>query len=139
MARVDPEDDDIRRFVVHHYRFDPERHERRHVLVGAFDTAAEARACLDRVRAEIDRCRETDPGFDRREYVSSRTLEPGDRRREANSRLLRRSIRHGVTPGDWAQHLELPSSTGLLRFGRDPGRRSAAMLRWRLRRWLENR
>lgn len=139
MASVDPEDDDIRRFVVHHYRYDPERHERRHVLVGAFDNAAEARACLDRVRAGIDRRRETDPAFDGREYVSSGTLEPGDRRRGANSRLLRRTIRHGVAPGDWAQDLELPSSARLLRFGRDPGLRSAAMLRWRLRRWPKNR
>ncbi|MGZ4599931.1 MAG: hypothetical protein ACXVGS_08740 [Oryzihumus sp.] len=139
MARVDPEDDDLRRFVVHHYRYDPQRHERRHVLVEAFDTAAEARTCLDRVRAEIERRRETDPGFDRREYVSSRTLEPGDRRREANSRLLRRTIRHGVTPGDWADDLELPSSTSRLRFGRDPGRRTTAMLRWRLHRWRKDR
>lgn len=136
---MDPEDDDIRRFVVHHYRYDPERRERRHVLVGAFDDAAEARTCLDRVRAEIDRRRETDPDFDRHEYVSSRTLEPGERRRAASSRLLRRSIRHGVAPGDWSQDLELASSTGLLRFGREPGLRSAAMLRWRLRRWPKNR
>jgi len=136
---VDPEDDDIRRFVVHHYRYDPERHERRHVLVGAFDTAAEARACFDRTSAEIERSRESDPGFDRREYVSSRILEPGDRRREASSRLLRRSIRHGVTPGDWAESLELPSSTSRLRFGRDPGRRSTAMLQWRLWRWRKDR
>ena len=139
MATVDPEDDDIRRFVVHHYRYDPERHERRHVLVGAFDNAAEARGCFNRVGADIDRRREADSGFDRREYVSSRTLEPGDRRREASSRLLRRTIRHGVTPGDWADDLELPSSTSLLRFGRDPGRRTTAMLRWRLRRWPKDR
>ncbi|HEX8972022.1 hypothetical protein [Oryzihumus sp.] len=139
MATVDIDDDDLRRFVVHHYRYDPERHERRHVLVGAFDDAAEARACFDRVRADLERRRETDPGFDRREHVSSRTLEPGDRRRDANSRLLRRTIRHGVTPGDWADDLELPSSTWLMRFGRDPGRRATAMLRWRLRRWREGR
>jgi len=136
---VDPEDDDIRRFVVHHYRYDSERHERRHVLVGAFDTAAEARACFDRTSAEIERSRESDPGFDRREYVSTRTLEPGDRRREASSRLLRRTIRHGVTPGDWADDLALPSSTSRLRFGRDPGRRSTAMLQWRLWRWRKDR
>jgi hypothetical protein len=139
VATVDPEDDDIRRFVVHHYRYDPERHERRHVLVAAFDTAAEARACFDRTRAEIERSRETDPAFDRREYVSTSTLEPGDRRREADSRLLRRTIRHGVTPGDWADDLELPSSSSRLRFGRDPGRRSTAMLQWRLWRSRKDR
>jgi hypothetical protein len=109
------------------------------VLVAAFDTAAEARACFDRTRAEIERSRETDPAFDRREYVSTSTLEPGDRRREANSRLLRRTIRHGVTPGDWADDLELPSSSSRLRFGRDPGRRSTAMLQWRLWRSRKDR
>ena len=28
VARVDPEDDNIRRFIVHHYRYDPARRER---------------------------------------------------------------------------------------------------------------
>jgi len=99
----------------------------------------EARSSYERTRAEIERSRETDPGFDRREYVSTRTLEPGDRRREASSRLLRRTIRHGVTPGDWADDLALPSSTSRLRFGWDPGRRSTAMLQWRLWRWRKDR
>jgi hypothetical protein len=33
MARVDAEDDTLRRYIVRHYRYDPERHERRHVVV----------------------------------------------------------------------------------------------------------
>jgi hypothetical protein len=35
MPRVDPQDDSIRRWVVHHYRYDPHRRERRHVLISA--------------------------------------------------------------------------------------------------------
>jgi hypothetical protein len=37
MARVDPEDDTIWRFIACHYRYDPQRQERRHVVVAAFD------------------------------------------------------------------------------------------------------
>ncbi len=37
MARVDPYDDTIERWVAFHYRYDPERRERRNVIVAAFD------------------------------------------------------------------------------------------------------
>ena len=41
MASVDPFDEDIDRWVVQRYRFDPERNERRHVPEIAFDSSAE--------------------------------------------------------------------------------------------------
>jgi hypothetical protein len=41
VAEVDPDDDSIRRFIVRHYRYDPDRHERRHVVVAAFDSERE--------------------------------------------------------------------------------------------------
>ena len=44
MVKVDPSDDTIDRWIVRWYRFDPERHERRHTIVAAFDNAAEMRA-----------------------------------------------------------------------------------------------
>jgi len=52
MARVDP-DDDKRRYIVRHYRHDPERHDRRHVVVAAFDSRREFSACLDAISEEI--------------------------------------------------------------------------------------
>jgi hypothetical protein len=44
MARVDPDDDSRRRYIVKHYRYDPERRERRHVVVAAFDSRREYKA-----------------------------------------------------------------------------------------------
>jgi hypothetical protein len=35
MARVDPEDDSIERFIVRRYRYDSQRRERRHVVAVA--------------------------------------------------------------------------------------------------------
>jgi hypothetical protein len=49
MAPVDPENDNIQRFIVRHYRYDPERHERRHVVVPAFDNDPEFQACMQEV------------------------------------------------------------------------------------------
>jgi hypothetical protein len=46
VAAVDPDDDTICRYVVRHYRYDPDRHERRHVVVAAFDNESEYDACL---------------------------------------------------------------------------------------------
>ena len=37
MSEVDSEDDTIWRWVIHHYRFDPTRSERRNVVVAAYD------------------------------------------------------------------------------------------------------
>lgn len=59
MAQVDPEDDSILRFIVRHYRYDPQRRERRHVVVAAFDNEAEYQARLQSEAAEIQRRRTT--------------------------------------------------------------------------------
>jgi len=55
VARVDPDDDNLRRHVVWHYRYDTERHERRHVVVAAFDSRREFNAWLQAVSEEIER------------------------------------------------------------------------------------
>jgi hypothetical protein len=44
VVKVDAGDDTIDRWIVRWYRFDPERHERRHTIVAAFDNAAEMAA-----------------------------------------------------------------------------------------------
>lgn len=118
MAQVDPEDDSIRRFIVRHYRYDPERRERRHVVVAAFDNEAEYEARLQEEAAEIRRRRDSGEDLDRAEHASGSIYEPGYLRRSANGHLLSRAIRHGVTPPD-LDRLELPSNMSYVTFVRD--------------------
>ena len=119
MARVDPESDDIRRFIVRHYRYDPQRRERRHVVVAVFDNEPEFRACMASVQAEIGRRQERGEPADPGEHVSGVVHEPGYLRRAANGHLVRRAIRHGAA-GSWIEELELPANMGVVRAGRPP-------------------
>jgi hypothetical protein len=75
VARVDPDDDEVLRFVVRHYRYDPDRGERRHVEVAAFDTDLEFRTCTDTVRAEIEGRKSRGQPVDPREHASGAVLE----------------------------------------------------------------
>ena len=58
MPVVDSDDDSVWRWVLQHYRFDPQRRQRRNVTVAAYDNAAEWEAALSahdrRIRVEID-------------------------------------------------------------------------------------
>jgi hypothetical protein len=107
VGRVEPEDDSIRRFIVHHYRYDPARRERRHVVVAAFDNEQEFLACVQRVRAEIAQRRERDAPVDPREHASGVVHEPGYLRRAANGHLVRRAFKHRVV-GLQFEESELP-------------------------------
>jgi len=113
VARVDPQDDDVLRFIVQHYRYDPERHERRHVLVAAFDNEQEFLTCINTVRAQIEGSKSRGEPVDPREHASGALLEPGYRRRAANGHLVMRALRHGVRPGPWLDELELPSNVSV--------------------------
>lgn len=124
MARVDPEDDSIKRFVVRHYRYDPQRRERRHVIVAAFDNEREFQACIQDVHAEIRRRREAGESVDSSEHASGSVHEPGYLRRAANGHLVTRAIRHGVA-GQWVEEVELPSNMSVARAER-PGPSPAA-------------
>jgi hypothetical protein len=93
VARVDPADDSIRRFVVYRYGYDPDRHERRHRLVAAYDNVAEFERALEGAR-------ETLTGFDRREHWTGTVKEPGADRRARAGHFLRRCIEHGAQPPD---------------------------------------
>jgi hypothetical protein len=117
VARVDVEDDGIRRFVVRHYRYDPGRHERRHVVVGAFDDEAQFHASMESVRLDIERRRDAGRHWDRKEHASGVVYEPGDRRRAATGHLLRTMIEHGVDPLPWIDTDDLPSSVALFSAG----------------------
>ena len=113
MAAVDPDDDTIRRYMVWHYRYDPDRHERRHVVVGAFDSESEYDACMEATEAALRARRDTGEAVDLREHVSGMVYEPGYRRLQRNGRLLKRAAEHGVSPPNW-QDLELPSNVGIV-------------------------
>jgi hypothetical protein len=119
VARVEPADDSIERFIVRHYRYDPQRRERRHVMVAAFDSEREFRACMESVQAEIRRRRDRGEPVDPTEHASGVVHEPGYLRRAANGHLATRAIRHGAA-GRWIEELELPSNMSVVRAERPP-------------------
>ncbi len=86
IAKVGPDDDTINRFVIFHYRFDPERNQRRQVAVTAFDNAEEGMAELERLSIELAQERAAGLAEDR-EWMSGKMKEPGYRER---MRRLRR-------------------------------------------------
>jgi hypothetical protein len=120
VARVDPEDDTIWRSIACHYRYDPQRRERWHVVVATFDNRAEYFACVEGIGEEIARRRERGEPVDPREHASGVVHEPGHLRRAANGHLVMRAIRHGAT-GRWIEELELPSNMSVMRAERRPG------------------
>jgi hypothetical protein len=118
VAQVDPDDDGRKRFVVHHYRFDPGRRERRHVVVAAFDTESEFLACMDSVREEIECRRNRGEPVDPHEHASGTVLEPGYRRRAAIGRQMLRAVRHGDNA---PLPEETPANMSIIRAERPPG------------------
>jgi hypothetical protein len=119
VGRVEPEDDGIRSFIVHHYRYDAARRERRHVVVAAFDNEPESLACVERGRAEIAQRREREERVDPREHASGVVHEPGYLRRAGNGHLLRRAFKHGVA-GLQFEEWELPFNMSVFRADRAP-------------------
>jgi hypothetical protein len=89
VAQVDPDDDSLRRYVVFHYRYDPERRERRNVLEAAFDNEAEFREYIDRSRARLDSDAEHG-SVDQREHFHGTVWEPGYREQTRKNRIVRR-------------------------------------------------
>ena len=122
MARVDPGDDSIERFIVRHYRYDPQRRERRHVVVAAFDNEQEYRACMDSVQDQIKARRDHGEPVDPGEHASGVVHEPGYLRRAANGHLVSRAIRRGAA-GSWIEELELPSNMSVMRAERPADKR----------------
>jgi hypothetical protein len=139
MARVDAEDDTLRRYIVRHYRYDPERHERRHVVVAAFDSQKEYERCLRAVSAEIERRKAAGEYVDSGEHASGTVYEPGDRQRAANGRLVMRAFRHGVAPGPWIDALEMPSNIAFLSVSAGPVHQPQDRVARLIRHWLASR
>lgn len=114
MAAVDPDDDTLHRYVVRHYRYDPERRERRHVVVAAFDDPDELLRAIDELTAAIEARREAGEDVDPSEHASGTELQVGYRRRQADARLLRSAITRGLALPDWAETIELPQGVSRL-------------------------
>lgn len=57
VAEVSADDNSIQRFIVQHYRYAPERHEPRNVIVAAFDNEAEFKYRIHELSAEVERRR----------------------------------------------------------------------------------
>lgn len=119
MAIVDPDDDTVLRHVVRHYRYDPDRHERRHVSVAAYSTEPEFDREMDRRAADLAQRRRDDPDTDPQEHISGVSLEPGYRTLQANGRLLQQMMLHGAYDPAVVAELDLPSNVGVLTVGHD--------------------
>lgn len=116
MPEVDPGDDSISRWVLHHYRFDTERRQRRNVVVAAYDDEAEYEAALATYRRRIQK--EIDSGTrSAAEHVSGVLLRPGHRAAQARARTLRKAILRGADPRRIPLDGPLPSNVAF--FGWD--------------------
>jgi hypothetical protein len=107
---------------VRRYAYDPNRHERRHQVVAAFDNRAECMALITTLSQDLERRRAAGEPLDPREHISGGRLEPGYRRRQRDGHLLLSAIRHGVSlPDAVMDQLELPSNMSVARsVGPDP-------------------
>jgi hypothetical protein len=118
VARVDHEDDTIWRWVIQHYRFDPERRERRNVIVAAYDSQTEFEAefarYVEMIRGEI-----VAGSRSPHENLSGITLEPGHLAAAARGHHVRRAIEHGVSPERILSTGPLPSDMAVLTFTKD--------------------
>ena len=113
MAQVNHEDDTIWRWVIHHYRFDPARRERRNVVVAACGNESQFRAEFDRsgeiLRAEIAAGNRSDC-----ENLSGVVLEPGHLAKAERGHNVRRAIDHGVNPEPLLSGGPLPQKMAVL-------------------------
>ncbi len=115
MARIDAHDDDLMRYVVRRYAYDPRRRERRHQVVAAFDNKREWAAFLDQAATQLRRDRAAGVITDPREHYTGVVLEPGYQRRQQNGRLIRRAIERGADIGAFLADLDLPSNVAIVR------------------------
>jgi hypothetical protein len=93
-VRVDHKDDGICRYVVFHYRYDPERHERRNVLVVAFDDSDEMVEYIQGANATLKN-QQANGLVDPREHFHGTSWPAGSRERTRRERIeLRRRRRN---------------------------------------------
>lgn len=115
MAEVDRNDDFIGRWVIHHYRFDPARRERRNVVVAAYDNEREFQTEFER-HAQMIRNEIAAGTRSSRENLSGVILEPGYLAASARGHKVRRAIEHGVNPARLLATGPLPQNMAVLTF-----------------------
>lgn len=124
MPEADPNDDSLWRWVLQHYRYDPQRHQRRNTTVAAYDNAAEFEAAFttysQRIQADID-AGDRDP----RERVSGVIWHPGYHEEQARGRFAGDAVRRGVDPRPALGDGRLPSNVSLFGWDDDGGPWSA--------------
>lgn len=119
VATVDPDDDSLLRHVVRHFRYDPARHERRHVTMCAYTTLSEFEAAFNQLVADLDERRTLSKEVDPQEYISGVTLEAGHRTLQANGRLVGRMFARNAYNAEFVAALELPPNVGIVTAGFD--------------------
>jgi hypothetical protein len=87
MSAVDAQDDTRTRWVLHHFRFDPERRERCNVVIGAWDTEQEFDDESHRLAELLRRRRDAGRG-DPRESSFGTGFAPGELTAVRRSRVL---------------------------------------------------
>jgi hypothetical protein len=126
VAEVDPDDDRLLRYVVRHYAYDPDRHERRHMTVAAFDNEAEFRALIESLAEELRRRRERGDEVDQREHYSGVILEAGHNRLQQNARFIIDAIRRGVRVDHLLKEIELPPNVAVVSWETEDGNPAAS-------------
>ena len=96
MGAVDPENDDVARWVVHHYRYDSARNERRNVVVAAFDNAKEFDLEIVRRAAEL-RLEQAAGTRNAGEQISGIALPVGYLAEAARGHAIKTAIQHGAS------------------------------------------
>ena len=96
MSQVNPDDDTLHRYVVWHYKYDPEFRERRMTAIAAFDTFSEADKLFKKMHTELSTLK-TSGQADPRERISLDTRYPGHHARAVEARLAMRKMKSGWT------------------------------------------
>ena len=95
MPLVDPTDDSTVRFVLEHFRFDPERNQRRNIVVAAYDNETEFQVAYGEAQAELVR-RQEEGLAEAVEHLSGRVLPAGYSKDAQQRRAACRRATHGV-------------------------------------------
>jgi hypothetical protein len=98
VAKVDPDDDSVGRYIVRRYAYDAARHERRHQTIVAFDDRMEFEAYIHDANARRRALQAADRDVDSLEYYSGVFKHAGEDRHQRLRRIAQAAIAHGAQP-----------------------------------------
>lgn len=75
---IDPYDDSIDRWIVWHYRYDPERRERRNIVIAAFDNRRTFMKFIERSNVQLEAAK-SEGRADKKERITGTKLKAGYR------------------------------------------------------------